>query len=289
MSLHRLSLYFLYAVTVVSIVLVSTMGAEYWALNKVDRPHHALHTDWKPSGFVSHGLGIVGSLMVLTLLLYSARKHWRFMSNWGSLRYWLNYHIWLGVTGPILVLFHTTFKFGGIVSVSFWSMAAVVLSGVIGRYIYVQIPRSITGQELSHGELQALDQQLFDQIRETRGIDDETIELIQSVSGTDGTPAKTGWGAMWDWLVSDLTLGSELGKVRAHLQATHQFKPMEIKAVLRLARKKAKLRRKIGFLATAQKLLHHWHIFHKPFAIVMILIMFVHVAVTILFGYRWIF
>jgi hypothetical protein len=42
-------------------------------------------------------------------------------------------------------------------------------------------------------------------------------------------------------------------------------------------------------LNTARRLLHHWHIFHKPFAIIMILIMIVHVIVAVSFGYRWIF
>jgi hypothetical protein len=289
MSLHRLSLYLLYGLTIASITLISATGGEYWALSKAERPHHPLHAEWKPSGVISHGLGIIGSLMVLILLLYSVRKQWRFMQNWGSLRYWLNYHIWLGITGPILVLFHTTFKFGGIVSVSFWSMTAVVLSGIIGRYIYVQIPRSITGQELSHGELEALDRELIEQIRQTRGIDEETIRLIQQASSAGDARVRTGWGAVWDWLINDLTMGSQLSKVRVHLHASREFTPAEVKSVLKLARKKLKLRRKIAFLATAHRLLHHWHIFHKPFAIVMILIMFVHVGVTIIFGYRWIF
>jgi len=52
------------------------------------------------------------------------------------------------------VLYHTALKFGGIVAVSFWSMAAVVLSGVIGRFIYVRIPRTIQGNELSVKELE---------------------------------------------------------------------------------------------------------------------------------------
>ncbi len=58
--------------------------------------------------------------------------------------------------GPILVLFHTAFKFGGIVAVSFWSMVAVFLSGVIGRFIYLQIPRSIEGRELNLYEVKEM-------------------------------------------------------------------------------------------------------------------------------------
>ena len=48
-------------------------------------------------------------------------------------KHWLEFHIFLCTVGPLLVLYHTAFKFGGIVSVSFWSMVLVVLSGVAGK------------------------------------------------------------------------------------------------------------------------------------------------------------
>jgi cytochrome b561 len=41
-----------------------------------------------------------------------------------------------------MVLYHTTFKFGGIISIGFWSLAVVVISGIIGRYLYIQVSKS---------------------------------------------------------------------------------------------------------------------------------------------------
>jgi hypothetical protein len=38
-----------------------------------------------------------------------------------------------------------------------------------------------------------------------------------------------------------------------------------------------------------QKLFKYWHVAHLPFALVMLVIMVVHVAVSIVFGYTWIF
>jgi len=37
------------------------------------------------------------------------------------------------------------------------------------------------------------------------------------------------------------------------------------------------------------RVFHLWHVVHRPFAYVMVVIMFVHIAVTVAFGYRWIF
>jgi len=139
-----------------------------------------------------------------------ARKRYRYLYRFGILKHWLEFHIFLCTLGPILVLFHTAFKFGGLVAISFWSMVAVFLSGIIGRFIYIQIPRAIDGRELS---------------------DDEVRDTIK-----DGSVEK------------------------------------------RMKR-----------LALMKDLFKYWHVAHLPFALVMLIIMIIHVVVTIVFGYRWIF
>ena len=38
-----------------------------------------------------------------------------------------------------------------------------------------------------------------------------------------------------------------------------------------------------------QKLFKYWHVIHMPFAIIMLIVVVIHVAVTLAFGYKWIF
>jgi mRNA-degrading endonuclease YafQ of YafQ-DinJ toxin-antitoxin module len=49
------------------------------------------------------------------------------------------------------------------------------------------------------------------------------------------------------------------------------------------------LRKRIKRLELMQNLFRYWHVVHLPFAILMLLIMIIHIAVTLLFGYTWIF
>jgi hypothetical protein len=63
----------------------------------------------------------------------------------------------------------------------------------------------------------------------------------------------------------------------------------ENKKVLALVMHDIMLNRRIERLDTMQNLFKYWHVAHLPFALVMLIIMIIHVAVTILFGYRWIF
>jgi hypothetical protein len=284
---HRYSLFILYTLTFAVTVVLIAMGTGYYGLPVSERPHHPLHDTLRPSGFVGHGIGIVGSAMMLLLLLYSMRKRARFMQNKGNIRYWLNYHIWLGVTGPTLVLFHTAFKFGGIVSISFWSMMAVAFSGVLGRYIYLQIPRSLSGHELSALDLEELDRDLMRQLEDIHGVDEDVLNSIQQLSAMQDMVASSGFSSVWSWMTHDLGSSSRLRHVHVLLHRAGMSRG-DVHRVIKLARQKAKLRRRIEFLAQTQKLLHHWHIFHRPFAFVMLAIMFVHVIVAILFGQRWI-
>ena len=74
----------------------------------------------------------------------------------------MDFHVIAGVTAPIIIAFHASFKFRGIAGVAFWIMLAVALSGVIGRYLYAQIPRSLNAAELSLSELHLSEQELSD-------------------------------------------------------------------------------------------------------------------------------
>jgi hypothetical protein len=288
MHIHKLFLVFLYTVTILATAYLSVVGWEYYSLANTERPHHELHEAWKPSGFIGHGVGIIGSVLVLIMLLYSARKRWRFMQNWGNIRYWLDYHIWMGVTGPLLILFHTSFKFGGIVSVSFWSMVAVVLSGVLGRYIYIQIPRSLSGHELSVGDLREIEDDLQERITREAAGNEGVLKILRTFIQYENQDAGEK-GVLISWLSEDASSLFRYRSLRRRLLQESGISSREVRTLIALAKKREKLHRRIAFLNTARRLLHHWHIFHKPFAIIMILIMFVHVIITVSFGYRWIF
>ena len=59
--------------------------------------------------------------------------------------------------------------------------------------------------------------------------------------------------------------------------------------ILSLVINDIKLNRRIERLDTMQNLFKYWHVAHLPFAMVMLIIMLIHVGVTLLFGYRWVF
>ena len=106
------------------------------------------------SGFLGHTLGILGfGMMLMTEILYSLRKR-ALRRPWGTMRSWLQFHIFTGIVGAYLVFLHSAWSFNGLAGGLVFMTAVVVTSGFIGRYIYTAVPRTADGVVIEAQELQ---------------------------------------------------------------------------------------------------------------------------------------
>lgn len=121
-------------ITLLAIIAVTALYAlAYWQAGQFPRA----------SGLVGHGIGIVGFiLMLMTATLYSIRKL-ADTARWGSMQTWLRFHMITGLVGPYMVLLHTAMKFQGLAGLAMLLTVVVVISGIVGRYIYTAVPRTI--------------------------------------------------------------------------------------------------------------------------------------------------
>lgn len=264
---------------------LTTLGLSYYRVPMAERLYSPLHDTFGPAGLVGQGLGVVGTLMMFVgVLIYSARKRVRWLRRFGSLAAWLRVHIFLCTLGPFLVLLHTTFKFGGVVSIAFWSMALVVLSGVFGRYVYARIPKTMQGRFIDRAELQARRAELIEDIRHAVGLD---VPLVAMATATAGSAPKGG-PALINALRFDLGHRSRVRAARAELSA-RGVPPETTSTVTSLMQQERRLETQIALLHPFRRMFRYWHAFHLPLAILMFVILGVHVTVAILFGYTWIF
>jgi hypothetical protein len=288
-TLHKIYVGLFLFVGISVTILLAIYGFEYYTTSLEERFFNPSHDLLKPSGALGHGLGIVGTLMMIVGVgVYMIRKRYRKFFNIGYLKHWLEFHIFLCSVGPVLVLYHTAFKFGGIVSVSFWSMVLVVLSGVVGRFIYLQIPRTIQGHEISINDLNSIKEKLAIKVRSVMSEDSSTLLEFERVSSADRYKSFRLITAVGFFVRDffDIKRVMRLLKMRIKLLGIGKSERDEL---LKAAKSEIIIARRIALLRTSQKLFHWWHIFHLPFAIAMFVIMVIHVAVTIIFGYKWIF
>jgi hypothetical protein len=149
-------------------------------------------------------------------------------------------------------------------------MIAVVVSGVIGRFIYIQIPRSIEGRELSLNEVRDLKTDIGDILVTKYDLKKDSLDTI--VKSTLGSRKEV----------------PSLHSIKRKLKENHLTRSQRSQ-VLKLVKNEISLNRRIDRLETMQNLFKYWHVAHLPFALVMLVIMVVHVVVSIVFGYTWIF
>lgn len=281
---HRLYIGTMVLITVIVTIYLAYTGYSYYALPLEERFYHDHHNWFKPSGMFGHGLGIIGTILIIVgVFLYIARKRYGFLERMIRLKYLLEFHIFLCVLGPVMILFHTAFKFGGIVSVAFWSMVAVVASGVIGRFIYIQIPRTIEGRELSLQEVKAMRTDL------------------SSKYSDDNSPVAEEADDILSKLRDDLEANQNLSYINKYFKdrqlmnnAKRQIKGRnwsqeDKRSILRTVRQEITLSNRIQRLQQMQQLFKYWHVAHLPFALIMLIIVIIHVGITLAFGYKWIF
>lgn len=284
---HKIFISILVIIVLVTFFLLLHNGISYYRTDQVNRFYHPDNTLLKSSGLVGHGFGITGTLLIIFgVASYMVRKRLRSLARVGTLKIWLEIHIFCCTLGPILVLYHTSFKFGGVVAISFWSMVAVFLSGIIGRFIYIQIPRTIEGRELSLNEVSEMKTDVAGFLKDRYNIDEESFRLISESLKTGNDFQRRNPVSFYLRKYFD---GFEtIRKVNLILKRIN-ISASEHKRILSLVRTEIKLNRKISQLDAMQRLFEHWHVAHLPFAFVMLVILAIHVAVTVTFGYTWIF
>ncbi len=98
----------------------------------------------------TYNSGLIGGILMLTILLYAVRKRVGFLKKLGGIESWYYFHLIGGVIGPLLIVFHSSFQLKSInSSVALFSMIAIVVSGLFGRYIYTRIGFSLHRKLLS--------------------------------------------------------------------------------------------------------------------------------------------
>jgi hypothetical protein len=192
----------------------------------------------------------------------------------------------LCLLGPILVIYHSTFKAAGIAGISMWSMLSVASSGIIGRFLYVLIPRNSVGGELSRDEINAE----FDKISESLTKTEEGKHILSEMDKRFASLRRP--RNIRETIARFLEiqrLKASTGHWISQLLKTKSL-PRNVAHQLRAAAlARAKLLQRSVLLIQVEQLFYYWHAIHMPFTIIMFITLAVHIGVAIWLGYTWIY
>ncbi|MFT3691523.1 MAG: 4Fe-4S binding protein [Kofleriaceae bacterium] len=211
--------------------------------------------------------GLIGTALMIIAAIYPIFRRVKMFRWFASNTMWFDFHMMAGVVGPMFIMLHSWWKFDTWVSTAFWSMIIVVVSGVLGRYLYTLVPGLSSGvelEELDHerafqaarphypGPMAEIDRELGEQRARAQEVAMSTSLLR----------------AMW-WLIFQ-----DIGRYPKTFARRGRLKRLGVDRRTRadLARRTARMiviaRRQV-VAPKAQLLLHSWKKVHVPFTVIL--------------------
>ena len=292
---HKLRFVLAWISSLTLIAGLAIYGFDYYRLPRELRPFSEKHELLKPSGTIGIKLGILGTLLFFLIFLYALRKVWPWLGRIGTAKHWMDFHVIFGVTAPVIIAFHASFKFNNIAGVAFWIMVAVALSGIGGRYLYAQIPRSLSAAELSYRDLEANEDSLTDMLRNQSVYSQAKLARIFAMPTAEHVRKSWAIVTLLEMVLLDVrrpfqiaslrrqasTFGESLRSLGGLLPTANE----EVEHVVSVVRQKASLSKRILFLDRTQRVFHLWHVVHRPFSYAFAVLAVFHIINAIRLGY----
>jgi hypothetical protein len=244
---------------------------------------------FKPSGDTGYWLGVAGGSMMVLLFVYPMRKYLGFMRNLGKVSSWFWLHLALGIGGPWLILVHSQFRVGSLnAGVALYSMCVVVISGVIGRFIYVRVNRGLYGERTTLRDLRQSAGLVEDNARSRLRFCPEVEQRLLAFEQHELREGR-GWGTylrqvtllpiqQWITYVSCIF---ELRKPLHQLALKHNWSASDLRRRKRRARRlvdrylHAVVR--VAQYSAYERVFALWHLAHLPFIYLLVISAVVHV------------
>ena len=262
------------ALLVIVTALLIARGYSFYALSLEDRVEHPEFRVLRPSGSVGNGYGWVATLLVVLNLSYLVRRRLA-ATRLGSMRVWLDVHVFTGLLAAVLASFHSAFQARStITTTSAISLGVVVVTGLLGRLMYALAP-VVTARSLADA-LAAVE-------REVPGLAPQYKAAVDALP-SHAVPANPSlvrsllamprWRRVVAARREALAVITPPGLDRPARQAAARFRGLDLADA-----------RSSGMAA----LLRSWRGFHRFFALLMLVAVLLHAGIAWHYGYRWIF
>jgi len=232
---------------------------------------------YSPARGLGYWLGILGGSLMLALLLYPLRKRARSLTILGPLRHWFKFHLVSGIFGPLIILFHSTFRFGSInAAVALFSMLLVVASGIVGRFLYRKIHHGLYGSRATLGEMQALltaQESLLAELGERHPA--AVTEIRRFAAQATGSQTSS-MQRILNFPLAGLKRSFSRARIRRALYA--ERKDADVATLLTVIDETLYARQRVAQFATYERLFSLWHVAHVPFLILLLLTGILHVV-----------
>ncbi len=246
---------------------------------------------FKPGDDIGYNLGLVGGVMLLSLLFYPLRKRVKLFRTLGLLPGWFKWHMVLGIVAPTIILFHATFQIKSInAGVALICMFLVSGSGTFGRFFYTKIHHGLYGRQATVNELTAILEKTGN-VKSTFSFAPEIEHALVEFRYQSEKNAQAGKLGLWKFIMIGIQTGKlsrslvkDLYSVMQAQALEKNFTAAEINTMEESFSEYRKLInsyliavRDASQFHTYERLFSYWHIFHIPLVYMMVFSGFYHV------------
>ena len=275
-------------IPVIAILAATAYWSAYYFSASALRVRSPLHHWLRPSGYLGQSAGILALLIFVFLWLYPLRKKARWLAWTGAVSRWLDVHVTLALMLPFIAALHASWKFEGLIGLGFWSMMVVWLSGIVGRYLYVHIPRGAAGLELSAEEIGQERKTLLQEIATAARL---PLAQVESLLRTDPMPMEgLGVSGTIRQMLRDERSRRQQARALSRAAARvpgGQLDRATLNRVVKLARRQVSLTQQARLLVATRRVFRLWHLAHRPFAVAALVAVLAHVGVVVATGMTW--
>lgn len=227
------------------------------------------------------GYGVAATALVLILAAFGWRKR-AYRSKLGTLEGWLQSHVYLGVLALVVALFHSGFRFEDrVATAALATMAAVVLSGLVGAAFYTVYPRLLTEVQsnLPTAEIsERLNRLTASMARLVAGRSRAFEGVYRQVAASSAPRGLAGWRLLFGRMPGEAEGWSRLlGRVPPEEQEA-------LRQLLMLARQHRELHLRLAYQERYKNLLDVWLWVHVPLTVLLLVLIVAHVIAAFYFG-----
>jgi len=261
-------------------VLLLALHWDYYGLPRVERPLHDAHNGLRSSGRVGLPIGIFALALFILNLGYLVRKRlirWAFL---GPLRTWMDIHVLTGLIGTGLVAFHSAMApSSALGTLALFAMLITVLTGMVGRTIYIRVPRSLEGRELEFSQVQA-DLEAFRKQLERAGVQADWLHREMPRARIHRTGLI---GCFLAMAVGDRQRRRDYRQLKTQIMGSSRLRS-SARNVLPMAKAYCTHWQWLIRYHELRSLISSWRFFHRWLAVLMLCVVVCHVLVAVWFG-----
>ncbi|HMG54223.1 MAG TPA: hypothetical protein VK601_12090, partial [Kofleriaceae bacterium] len=192
-------------------------------------------------------------------------------------QFWLDVHLMTGTVGPLFIVLHSALRLTTWVSIPFWSMVAVVVSGVLGRYLYTLVPSLTSRHDLA---ILAHRRAIAELAIDHPAAGDHAQRLLDRETRRSEAAWDIGLVPLLAWVLAD-----DVGRIWSRhrdRRALARLAPRPIaRRIARRIDQVVVLERRNELAPRGKALLRSWKRVHVPFSIALLVTMLAHIAIAL--------